>query len=255
MFDKGKREQRHEKEDAAFNKMLLCIVGAVVVELVVLLFKQSYVNLLLGFGVQRVLIYFFRVFSILGIVLAVAGLVWAVLNVRRGKPAVLPCVCAAVAASLWVLSVLAYYLFDVGMNIALILPAVAAVLIVVFFLYQRVFFLNALLAAGGLVALWIYRQYYAEHPKMIFVLFAAGFAALAVVLVLTFLLRGGDGKLGGIRVMPAGTGYLTTWITCGVTALVMALALALGAAAAYYLLFALAAWVFVQAVFFTVKLM
>lgn len=255
MFDKGKREQRHEKEDAAFNKMLLCVVGAVVVELIILLFRQIYVNLLLGAGMQLALMYFFRVFSILGAVLSVGGIVWAVLTARRGKPAALPWVCTAVAAGLWVLSVLAYYLFDVGLSIALILPAAAAVLIVVFFLYQRVFFLNALLSAGGLVVLWIHRQYYAEHPKMVLAFFVAGFVLLAAALVLSFLLRGGDGKLGGVRVMPSGAGYLATWITCGVTALAMALALILGTAAAYYLLFALVAWVFVQAVFFTVKLM
>ena len=31
MFEKGKREQRHEREDAAFNKMLLWLLGAVVI--------------------------------------------------------------------------------------------------------------------------------------------------------------------------------------------------------------------------------
>ena len=63
------------------------------------------------------------------------------------------------------------------------------------------------------------------------------------------------GKLGGIRVMPPDTGYLFTWLSCAVTAVAMAVTLALGLTAAYYLLFALVAWLFVQAVFFTVKLM
>ena len=78
---------------------------------------------------------------------------------------------------------------------------------------------------------------------------------LAAALVLTFVLRAGDGKLGGVRVMPAGTSYVVTWITCGVIALTMALTLMLGASAGLYLLFALVGWVFIQAVFFTVKLM
>lgn len=255
MFDKGKREQRHTKEDAVFNKMLLWLVGAAVVELFLLLVKQVYVNVILGYQGQLVLAYFFRVFLFLGVAAVVAGVVWAVLNHRKGKSVKLPCILTAVAAGLWVVSVFAYFLFDVGMNIVMMLPAAAAVLIVVFFLYQRVFFLNALLVAGGLVALWLHRQYYAERQTMITALFVAGFVALAVALVLTLLLRRGDGKLGGVRVMPAGTGYVTTWITCGVTALAMALALALGTAAAYPLLFALAGWLFIQAVFFTVKLM
>ena len=207
MFDKGKREQRHEQEDATFNRMLLWLAGAVVVELLIMLVKQIYVDCWAGVTVANVLQNVFHVFAFLGVALTAAGIVWAVLNYRKGKSPVVPCICAAVAAGLWVLSVLGYNLYEIGMNIMMLLPAVAAVLIVVYFLYQRVFFLNTLLTAGGL------------------------------------------------RVMPADTSYLMTWITCGVTALAMALALALGTAAGFYLLFALVAWEFVQAVFYTVRLM
>ena len=214
MFDKGKREQRHEKEDAAFNKMLLWLAGAVVVELIILLVKQVYVNMLLGPGVATVLMYFFQVFSILGVVLAAGGIAWAVLWNKKGKPVVLPCALTAAAAGLWVLSLFTYQLFDVGLNIVMLLPAVAAVLIVIFFLYQRVFFLNALLCAGGLLALWLHRQYYEAHHTMVTALFIAGFVALAAALAFTFVLRGRDGKLGGVRVMPADTSYVITWITC-----------------------------------------
>lgn len=255
MFDKGKREQRYEKENAEFNKMLLWLVGAVVVELIILLVKQVYVNMIFGVGLATALMYFFQVFSVLGAVLTVAGIVWAVVWHRKGKGIVLPCALTAAAAGLWILALFANVLFDVGLNIVMILPAVAAVLIVIFFLYQRVFFLNALVSAGGLLALWLHRQYYATHDSLITVLFVAGFVALVAAVVLTFVLRAGDGKLGGVRVMPAGTSYVITWITCGVTALTMALTLILGASAGLYLLFALVGWVFIQAVFFTVKLM
>lgn len=255
MFDKGKREQRHTKEDAEFNRMLLWLAGAVVAELIIVLFKRIYVNMMLGTAGATVLSYFFKVFSILGAVLAVGCIVWAVLNNRKGKPVVLPLALAGGAALLWVVSLFAYVLFDVGLSIVMVLPAVAAVLIVIFFLYQRVFFLNAMLAGGGLVALWLYRQYYADHPTLITMMFAAGFVALAAAAVLAFLLQRGGGKLGGVRVMPADTSYVITWITCVVTAAAMALALSIGMTAAFYLLFVLVAWLFIQAVFFTVKLM
>lgn len=255
MFDKGKREQRHDKEDAAFNKMLLWLVGAGVVELFILLIKQIYVNFLLDTAGADVLHAFFSVFRIAGAVLAVAGLVWTVLKRRKGEPAVLPGALTGAVAGLWVLSVFAYYLYDVGLNIVMLLPAVAAVLIVIFFLYQRAFFLNAVLAAGGLLSLWLYRQYYGEHPTMVTALFVAGFVLLAAALVLTFVLRGSGGRLAGLQLMPADTSYVTTWLTCVVTAAAMALALVLGAAAAFPLLFVVVGWVFVQAVFFTVKLM
>ena len=255
MFDKGKREQRHQQEDAAFNRMLLWLAGAVAAELFVLLVKRVYVDFAAGFSVSFALSTVFHVFSFLGAALTAAGAAWVVLYRRKGKGVTLPCVCAAVAAGLWVMSVLGYFLPDIGMNIMLLLPAVGAVLIVVYFLYQRVFFFNTMLTTGGLLALWLYRQYYEARPNVIRLFFVVGLVLLAVSLVLGLLLRRNGGKLGGLRVLPPDTGYLMTWITCGVTALAMVLALALGSAAVLYLLFALAAWVFIQAVFYTVQLM
>lgn len=255
MFEKGRREQRASKEDAAFNKMLLWLAGAVVVELIILFLRQVYVNLLFGGVVAYGLKMFFQIFCFVGAALTVAGIVWGVLRTRSGKSPVLPWACTGGVALLWVVSLFGYFLFDVGMNIVMILPGAAAVLIVVFFLYQRPFFYNVMLAGGGLAALWMYRQYYMEHPTTVRLCFGAGFVALAAALVLSFLLSRNDGKLGSVRVMPAGTNYVMTWITCVATAVAMVLTLALGATVGYYLLFVLAGWLFVQAVFFTVKLM
>ena len=255
MFEKGKREQRHEQEDATFNKMLLWLAGAVAVELLVMLVKQLYVNFIAGVAVAAALLSFFRVFTFLGAALTAAGIVWAVLNFRNGKRVTVPCICASVAAGLWAMSVLSYFLFPDGLNVVMLLPAVGAVLIVVYFLYQRIFFLNALLTVGGLLAMWMHRQFFMQHPTMIRLAFAAVFVLLAAGLALSFLLRRGEGKLGGLRVMPPDTNYLMTWITCAVTALSLVLTLVLGTAAGFYLLFVLVAWVFIQAVFYTVQLM
>ena len=255
MIDKNKREQRHEQEDATFNKMLLWLVGAVAVELFILLTKKVYLELIAGVAVAAALHMFFRVFSFLGAALTAAGIVWAVLSFRKGKSVTVPCSCAAVAAGLWVLAALSYFLYDFGMSIVMLLPAVGAALILVYFLYQRIFFLNALLTAGGLLVLWLHRQYFTNHPTVIRLFFAAEFALLAAGLVLSLLFFRSGGKLGSLQVMPPDTVYLMTWITCGVTALALGLTLALGAAVGFYLLFGLVAWVFIQAVFYTVQLM
>ena len=255
MFEKGRREQRASKEDAAFNKMLLWLAGAVVVELIILFLRQIYVNLLFGGMVAYGLKVFFQIFCFAGAALTAAGIVWAVMRTRSGKSAVLPWACTGGVALLWIVSLFSYFLFDVGMNIVMILPGAAAVLIVVFFLYQRPFFYNVMLAGGGLAALWMYRQYYMEHPTTVRLCFGAGFVVLVLALVLSFLLARNGGRLGRMQVMPADTNYVITWITCVVTAAAMVLALAAGATAAYYLLFVLAGWLFIQAVFFTVKLM
>ena len=85
--------------------------------------------------------------------------------------------------------------------------------------------------------------------------FIGGWLALAGAAGLAFLVKKGDGMLGGLRVLPVESNYMMTWITCGITAAAMAVALILGVTMAHYLIFVLVGWLFAQAVFFTVKMM
>lgn len=255
MFEKGKRERRNKEDDAVFNRMLLWLAGAVGVELIILLLQKMYVEMLFGAEVAAGMKGFFQVFAVAGAVAAVGAVVWAVLSSRSGKSTVLPLAVAGGAALLWIISLVSYFLYDEGMRILMMLPAAGAVLILIFFLYQRPFFFNALLTGGGLLALWMHRRYYMDHPKMITAGIVAGVLILAAVAALTFQLRKTDGKLGPIRVVPVGSNYMMTWITCGVTAAAMVLALLLDVSMSLFLLFALVGWLFAQAVFFTVKMM
>lgn len=254
MFEKGKRERRQSEEDKVFNRMLFWLAGAVAVELLLLLLQKVYVDMYWGGVPAKALATFFRVFCVAGAILAVGGIVWMLLNHRAGRSLVLPAAVTGAVAGLWVVSALCSYLWEEGVRILLMLPAAAAVLIVIFFLYQRLFFYSAALTGGALLAQWLYGRYYMYHPRMMIACFAAGLAVLAVFAVLTWLLQKNDGKLGGARVLPAASNYLMAWITCGVVALAMILPLAAGVIVTRYLLYALAAWLFAQAVFFTVKM-
>lgn len=255
MFEKGKRAQRQSEDDKVFNRMLLWLAGAVVAELLLLFLQKVYVEMIFDGVVAQALSNIFRVFSVAGIVIVIACAVWAVMNQRSGKSVTLPIIIAAVAACLWVVSLLSYFLYAEGVRLLMLFPAAAAVLIIIFFLYQRPFFLNALLTGGGLLALWLHRQYYMTHPRFITACIIGGVVLLVLAAVLAFQLRKTDGKLFGIRVMPVDSNYMMTWITCVVVAAAMVAALIMGTTAAYYLLFVLVGWLFAQAVFFTVKMM
>ena len=255
MFEKGKRTQRQSEDDRVFNRMLLWLAGAVVVELLLLLLQKVYVEMIFEGLVALALLNFFRVFSVAGAVIAVGCGIWAVMNRRSGKPVTLPVIVAGAAAVLWVISLLSYFLYAEGVRILMMFPAAAAVLIIIFFLYQRPFFFNAMLTGGGLLALLLHRQYYMDHPRFITACVAAGVAALAAAAALALQLRTTDGKLGRFRVVPVESDYLMTFLTCAVTAVVMVLGLILGVAMSQYLMYVLVGWLFVQAVFFTVKMM
>jgi len=255
MFEKGKRAQRQSEDDKVFNRMLLWLAGAVAVELLLLLLQKVYVELIFSSTVALALSEFFHVFSIAGAAITVGCLVWAVLARRAGRSMLLPMIVAATAAGLWVISLLSFYLYSEGIRLLMLLPAAAAVLIIIFFLYQRPFFFNAALTGGGLLALWLHRQYYTDHPRFITACVAGGVVVLVIAAALAFQLRRTDGKLGRLQVVPAGSNYLMTFLTCAITAVVMVLALILGVARSQYLMYVLVGWLFAQAVFFTVKMM
>ena len=258
MSEQGKRLQRQKQEDAAFNKMLIWLAGAVVVEGLTLLLRRLYINYSytdLGIGIALGLSNFFSVFRFLGALLFAAGCVWTGLTIKKQGKKALPLAVTGVVLWLWVVSLLCYQLGEMGMGILCVLPAVVAALAAVFFLYQREFFYNAILGAVGITALWVYRQIFMMHPRMSY----CGFAAVAVVMALAalaaFQLSKRGGKLGSVRVLPAGASYLTIYLTCAVVVLALVAALILGVSAAYYVMFVLIGWLFCLAVYFTVKLM
>ena len=254
MTEKEKRIQRRKAEDAVFNRMLLCLLGAVIAEVVVLIVKRIYLDVV-SVALANALYHVFGVFQFLGLALTVAGIVWCVLWKKNGKKLTLPVVCTAIVGTLWVIALLTYQLNAFGVRVLMALPAIVAVLMLIYFLYQRAFFVNAILTGGGLAALWLYRRYYMNHPTAITVCFVLGLIVLVLAALLAWKLRQTGGKLGKIRLMPEGSDYVICWLTCAVVAVAMILALLLGVTVAYYLLFVLVAWLFCQAVFFTVKLM
>ena len=258
MTDKERQSQRRRAEDAAFNRMLLWLLGAVVAELVILLVKHFYVDITgasLSIAIAQVLLAIFRVYRFLGIALVALGVVWTVLARKRGSSVRLPVSLTGVACFLWIVFSVAYYFFDSGLRVLMVLPAIGAVLILIYFLYQRAFFVNAVLTSGGIAALWLYREYYMNHPRLITACFFAGWAALIAVALLCWKLRQSGGKLGQLRLMPSKSHYATIWITCVVVAAAMVLGLLVGSAWSLYLIFGLVGWLFCQAVYFTVKLM
>ncbi len=255
MMEKGKREQRRTEEDALFNQMLIWLAVAVVLELIILLLKKAYVDMAFGTDLALAMMYFFQVFRYVGLVLIVGGVVWLILNLRGHRSHFAPAILIAASAVLWVISVLLYYGFDRGASILAYLPPAAAVLILIWFLYQRIFFFSALVTGCGAAALWLCRLYYDGHPVRVRIIFAAGFVLLGLAMLLAVKVKSSGGKVGPLRVLPEGAPYPVFYLTCAITAVLMALALLLGSAAAFYLMFVLIGWLFVQAVYFTVKLM
>lgn len=257
MTDKEKRQKRHSEEDAVFNRLLLWLAGVVVAEAIVLFVKRFYINVTgrdFDIAMFSILGTFFSVFMYVGLVLTVLGAVWCCINLKKHKGIRLPGILTAVVAFVWIVSLIVKILGENGVQIMTLLPIVAAVLILIYFLYQRAFFVNAIISGCGMAGLWCFREYFASHAALMIVLLVLGWLILAAVSVLAYLTKKNGGKLGKTLVVEDKTSYVACWLTCAVVFVSTVLTLILGASFAFYLIYALIGWLFCLAVYYTVKM-
>lgn len=257
-----KRAAQNRKEDAVLNRVLIWFGAAVAAELVLLLLNRYYVNATTRpgeFEFAAALLDAFPIIIGITAVGAAACLIWTIFNWRGGKRYLLSSVLGWIFCAALVISVVTYLFFGTGVQFLCGIVPVAAVLALVFYLYQHEFFTVTVLSALGILGLWLFRRADGAHPTVVH----AYMAVMAVVLVLSALLcrsmQQNAGALGKgekkLQIFQRNASYGMIYITCAVVAAALIAALILGTAAAYYLLFALVAWLFAAAVYYTVKLM
>lgn len=253
---KEERAAKKQREDQALNRVLWWFGGAVILEFFLLLLNRFYINFdMNGVSLARALAQVLRVLVWVSLVAAVACGIWWWLRRRKGDATFVPgaitiattalCLCALVS-SLW---------RAVGVQFLYLSVPAAAVLALIYYLYQREFFFVALHGSLALFAMWSYRKLIFVQAKVaygIMALCAVGVVALGVA---TFLLQRHDGKLGKRQIFSKNANYVLLYAAGGVTLCALLVALTLGVAAAYGVLFAVVAWLFGAAVYYTVRLM
>ena len=251
------KSAKRQQEDAALNRVLLWFGGTVLLELLVLLLNRFYINgtvqmtavlnnVILGVGVG-------------GVILAVAAGLLLTRNRKEKKTVLVPATGLVFGVALAVCCLITFLWHSAGLDLLYTLIPAVCVLALVYYLYQREFFTVSLLSGGTLLATWLlWKAGGAPNP------FTYGVCVLVAVLaaaiaVMTRVLQMNDGQLGKqtakIRVFQKNATYLCIYITCGISALVLLAGLLLGATAAYAALFLTVAWIFIMAVFYTVRLM
>lgn len=257
-----KRAARSHKEDAILNRVLIWFGAAVVVELILLLLNRYYVNITTTPGEIEFAGALLKAWPVIIGVTAVGAvlcLIWAILWAKGGKRTTLPGVLFGVFLTGLVISVITYRFYDTGVQFLCGAVPAAAVLALVYYLYQHEFFTVTVLSALGLIGLWLFRRAGGGHQTLVY----AYVVVLAVVLVAAALLcrsvsaHDGALTLGGkkYQLFQHNASYGMIYLTCAVVAVAVIAALVLGTAVAYYLIFALVGWLFIMAVYYTVKLM
>ena len=245
-MDRNEREARRHQEDRALNKALIWVGVAIVLEFLLVLVNRYYINYNTSTeSINRVLAIQAALVGLRWVSLAalVVCVVWMLVQLSKNGNAVLPGVLAIAAGGLLLCS-------HVILNFRV--PAWAA-LALVYYLYQREFFFSAVISGLGLLGLWFVRH---ASPLGLYTIL------VVVVLVLLtlglFLLKKKDGLFqlgkGKARLLPAEANYSLIFLSFVVSLVVIALAAFVGGSMAYYLLYAMVAWLFALLVYYTVKM-
>ena len=153
------KAQRAREEDIVLTKVLWWILGAVVLEALLLLLNKVYVN----FTTEQVYIAvalqgMFNVLSIVLPICFVVLLIWTLVFWRAGRSLCLPGVLTGISLVLAVCAVVIHYFYDKGINFLYIAVPAVAVLALIYYLYQREFFFAAVLGALGLLGVKVAAQ-------------------------------------------------------------------------------------------------
>lgn len=254
-MDKKQREERRRQEDIALQKGLLWVVGAIVLEALLVLVNRFYINFTLtDAGVNAYLalgkgLPILRNAALAGAALA---LLWTVWQLKKGGRFGWPLIAAIALGAVAVCAHVTVKYQGPGVNMLFWLAAAWAVLALVYYIYQREFFLGAAACGMSVLGLWFAR--YGASGRLEAGLLTAG---IAVVGLAALWLKKNDGIIPAaqpIQFLPKGGSHSVLLVTCLASLAAMAAGLAVESLA-YYLLFVMAAWLFALFVYYTVKLM
>ena len=255
-IQKDQKEARRRQEDRALNRGLLWVLAAIVFECLLFAVNRWYINPYISEAyIAAAVLKGLMVARIAGAVLGVCGVVWTFVNLKNGKHFTLSVI---LTLAFWTVALCCHvliYFRDAGgiKMLYLLIPAFAG-LALVYYLYQRELFLSAVASGAAAVGLWFVR---CSGISVETILCAV---VVLLVAVFTFILKKNNGVLPLVgkkfRILAqGGSNCNLIFASCAVGIAAMALALVAGSNIAYYLVFAMAVWIFALLVYYTVKLM
>lgn len=272
MNSKKKAAAIKKQEDTALTRALVWFAAAMVLEFLVLLLNNVFTRGVPSWAFANALAKALPIVAVGCLAVAVAAGIWCRKRSALHKGlAFMPLVLSAVFLMLAVSAVLLFISLSALDLLKVVIPALG-VLALVYYLYQRDFFLSALCSGLSLLGVWWVSRGGGKFSAILYPCFAAGALVLVVVAVLVLKLKkdGGVVKCRGKRILLLSkqTNYGLLLVTCALSALTLlavsvlgilgllaVIAAGLAASVAHYLVFVLLGWLFIQLVYYTVKMM
>ncbi len=254
-MDKKEKEERRRQEDQALNRGLCWVGGAVILEFLLVMIKRHYIDIYtdpasinLALKLDSVLRFLQKAVP----VVFIAAVVWLLFQMKKHGKTALPLVVSIVSLVVTVCIHIILSFKGQGVQMLYLMVPVLAGLALSYYIYQKEFFLCALAGSLAVLGLWFVRFRGGLCMESILLL-----VGIALVLVLVLALKKQDGKLPGSQEQfaPQGVSYMPALASCLIGMAALVLAMLMGATVAYYLLFAMVAWVFALLVYYTVKMM
>ena len=255
-MDYNERQAQRRQEDRDLNRALIWVGAAIVLEFLLVLVNKYYINFRttpesidLALAISAAL----NGLRWVSLAALAACVVWTALRLKQGGRAGLQLSLAAVSAALYFCAQITLVFQESGVRMLFWLVPAWAALALVYYLYQREFFLSALVSGVGVLGLWFVR-----HAGSSSVYTIGAVAVILVLAVMMLWMKGHGGRLfpgGAGQLLPAEAGYPLMLLSCVISLAAIAIAAFVGGALSYYLLYAMVAWLFALLVYYTVKMM
>ena len=261
-MDKNVKQTRAAKakaEEAALNRILCWVTGGAVLEFLMLLLNRYWVN----YRVSEIMLWVrlhtvIKVVAFVALAAAAGAFAWWRSTYKAGKNVNLPATACVTLAGVSVGSFATWFFDDLGVQVMYILVPVAVGLALIYYLYQREFFLLACQSAVGLLGVWICSQWLDGPRELVCYLYAV--AAALVILASAYLcykLQAGKGVLEWEerkwKIFPREVNY--TFLYVGAALAILTLICAVLGLSQMILYGVSVAWLLAMAVYYTVKLM
>ena len=255
-MNKKRQEEQRRQEDLALKHGMLWAAGAVVLEVLLFLvnryafhFDVSAQGVAIAGAVRSML----RAMRFVGAAAALCGIALFVMQARKGGKTIWATVAAVAGAVLMTCAYVTVKYQATGMRMLYLLVPVLGGLALSCCIYQREFFISALSAVLAELGLWFVRV----SGMGVEVLATVLVCVAVLVFVLVMKRNNGALKLGKTTLtLPVEQANYTMLLgSCTAAVAVQMLAAVAGGAVAYYLIFAMAAWLFALLVYYTVKLL
>lgn len=255
-MNKNQREEQSRQEDQALVRGMLWVAGAIVLEGLLFLlnryafdYNTSLESVLLAEKLRVVL----KALRAVGLAAFVVGAVSAVMQMKKKANALYVGVISLVGLIVALCGHVCAVYHDGGVRMLYLLIPVLGGLALCYYIYPRDFFLCALPGVVGALGLWFVRNG-GVGPEVIATVLVCIAALIAVL-----KLKKNDGELNlagqSCRFVEEKANYTVPMVSAVAAMAAQVLAVVAGASVAYYLIFAMGAWLFALLVYYTVKML